>query len=89
MRFIKSFAVLAIALAPVVGCESSRDSGNTMDRKQDQSVSEDGRVATQTRTQTRKTGSGAVVRETEVRKREVLDAPQGQTPAAAQPDATK
>ena len=84
MRLTKMLAVLGFALAPAVGCDTPGGGGTVMDRSQDQNVSADGRVATQTRSQTRQDGSGQVVRETETRTREVVDPAPGQ-----QPDATK
>lgn len=55
-----------------IGCSGSKVTDATSKRE----VSADGRTATQTRTRVRETGSGAVVRETEVQTREIVrDAP--------------
>lgn len=83
MRFAKMLVIAGLAMSPVVGCDTSND-GSSMNRTQDQTVSPDGRTATQTRSQTRKDGSGQVVQETETRTREVVEPAPG-----AQPNATK
>ncbi|HEX8339375.1 MAG TPA: hypothetical protein VF624_00560 [Tepidisphaeraceae bacterium] len=63
---------LGVVLTLCVGC--ARD-GEIVERNQTQDVSADGRTATQTRTQTRQTGGGATVKETQTQSREVLKSP--------------
>ena len=72
----------AVALATVslmVGCD-----GKTIDANRTQSVSPDGKTATQTQVRTRETASGTVVKETATRTREVVSpATQTNTPPDA------
>ena len=74
-------AVVSTALLGVlaIGCQS----GKVTDRSQRQEVRPDG-TAVQTRTQTRQTPSGATVKETETRERQVI-----QPGSSNKSDATK
>ena len=68
---MKKFVMLAacgLATAAFTGCKS----GEVSDQRQTQDVSPDGKTATQTRTQMRTAPSGAQVKETETRTREVV-----------------
>lgn len=85
MKKSVSLAFGLLASAAIVGCQS----GNVTDRTQNRDVSEDGRVATQTRTQTRQTPSGSTVRETETQRREVVNPGPATRPNAAARDPGK
>jgi hypothetical protein len=80
----------------MAGCSSNNGSDKSMseegkvtDRNQTQNVSPDNRTATQTRSQIRQTDEGAKVKETETRKREVLDSGGSQQPDPTNPSGTK
>ena len=79
MKKIAMLAACGLAAAALVGCQS----GEVSEQKQTQDVSPDGKTATQTRTQMRTAPSGAQVRETETRQREVVK------PATRGADATQ
>ena len=76
----------ALAAPALVGCAND---GEVVDRDQNIEVSPDGTTATQSRSRTRETSSGATVKETESRTREVVQPAPGSTPDATQKDASK
>ncbi|MBC8106119.1 MAG: hypothetical protein H7Z14_05980 [Anaerolineae bacterium] len=81
MQRISTMMVAAtFAIAPLSGCQNE-DTGRVHSREQHQTVSEDGRTATQTQSQIRETPSGATVKETATRQREVVTPAPGTQPA--------
>ena len=82
---MKKFVMLAacgLAAAAFTGCKS----GEVTDQKANREVSADGKTATETRSQMRTAPSGAQVRETETRTREVVKpATQGADPKKVDP----
>ena len=91
-RLVGLVGVPMLALT-VIGCSSDNDKsmseGKVTDRNQTQTVSPDNRTATQTRSQIRETDEGAKVKETETRKREMLDAGSSQKPDPTSPSGTR
>jgi hypothetical protein len=88
-RLVALVGVPMLALL-ALGCSSNNDNdGKVTDRKQTQNVSSDNRTATQTRSQIRETDDGAKVKETETRKREVLDQGGAQQADPTNPSGTR
>lgn len=88
-RFPSLLIASAFVFVPLTGCQND-DSGRVVSGERYQNISDDGRTAKQTEVRVRETPSGATVKETATRQREVVNPPQnGQQPDPTQRDPGK